>query len=114
MVYPLKKTRQTQHATDKIQNQHIEHEKLSLLHSIYQVMAKNVLIKTQKPQPCYCPDGQMAKLSVSQVESIACMGSNPVWANYPSFPQTFFYCKFIPTKDFQYVFLTMLGYYNMG
>ena len=48
-------------------------------------LSVNVLVKAQKPQLCYYPDGMMVKLSVSQALANACTGSNPAWAT-----QTFF------------------------
>ena len=57
----------------KLENLQIEHEKTKMytfqnfqFHFHYWVMAKNVLIKTQKPELCHCQDGLMVKLSVSQ------------------------------------------------
>ena len=35
-------------------------------HFRYQVISENALIKTQKPQLCYYPDGVLVKLSVFQ------------------------------------------------
>ena len=65
----------------KFKNQHIEQKitsswnfQLFQFHFHYWVISKNVLIKTQKPQPRYCPDGLLVKLSVFQAE---CAGSNP-------------------------------------
>ena len=37
-------------------------------------MSKNVPIKSQKPQLCYCPDGLLIKLRDFQAEGL---GSNP-------------------------------------
>ena len=50
---------------------------------------QNVLIKTQKPQLCCCPDGLMVKLSVYQAVPTACAGSNPVCGNFFLFPKLF-------------------------
>ena len=49
-------------------------------------MSKNVLIKAQKPQLCYCPDGLLVKLSTFHTERPA---SNPTWANFLFFPKLF-------------------------
>ena len=40
------------------------------IHFHYQVVSKNFLTKTQKPQLCYCPDGTciLVKLSLFQAE----------------------------------------------
>ena len=56
-------------------------------HFYCRVISENVLVKTQKPEPCYCPDGLVVKLSDFQVMSNACTGSNPAWTN---FSQLFF------------------------
>ena len=53
--------------------QKIEHKTISKTYTFknfqshlqYRVISKNVLIQAQKPQLQYCPDGLMAKLSVS-------------------------------------------------
>ena len=66
-------------------------------------MAKIVLIKTQKPQLCCCPDGLMVKLSVYQAVPTACAGSNPVWANFFSFFPNFFPLQVNARKGYLYV-----------
>ena len=66
-----------------------QHEKTKIytfqnfqFHFHYRVISENVLIKTQKPQLCYCPDGLLVKLSVFQAERA---GSNPTCLNFFSF-----------------------------
>ena len=58
-----------------LKNQQIEHTKTKTytnqnfqFHFHYRVISKNVLVKTQKPQLCHCPGGQMVKLHVSQAK----------------------------------------------
>ena len=51
------------------------------------VLSENALVKTQKPQPCYCPDGVMVKPRDFQAMSNESTGSNPTWANF--FPTSF-------------------------
>ena len=46
-----------------------------------QVISENVLVKTQKPQVCYCPDGLMVKLSVSQLLPNACTEFKSSWGH---------------------------------
>ena len=80
----------------KFKNQQIENAKTKIytfqnfqFHFHYQVMAKNVLIKT-KSNTMLLSDGLMIKLSVYQAVPTACTGSNPVWANFFFFSKLFF------------------------
>ena len=50
------------------------------------VISVNFLVKAQKLQLFYYPDGLMVKLSGSHALPNACIGSNPAWAT-----QTFFF-----------------------
>ena len=53
-------------------------------------MSEHVLVKTQKPQLCYCPAGLMVKLNVFQAVSNECASLNPTCANFFFFFQSFF------------------------
>ena len=44
----------------------------SQFHFPYRVISDKVLVKTRKPQLCYCPDGVMVKLCVYQAQSTLC------------------------------------------
>ena len=65
-------------------------------------MSKYVLIKTQRPQLCYCPDGLLVKLL--RVYQAKRPGLNPACL---IFFLNFFHCKQMLRK-FVYVFLTIL------
>ena len=62
---------------------------------VVKVISKNVLIKKQKPQLLYYPDG-------CSVSSKLCTGSNPVYAKEVFF-QTFIYLKLMLGKGCQHV-----------
>ena len=68
-------------------------------------MSENVLIKTQKPQLCCCPDGLLVKFWAMPN---ACTGSSPACGNFAFFPN-FFHCKLMLGK-FVYMFLKCIDY----
>ena len=77
-------------------NLQMEHQKTKIyanqnfqFHFHYRVMSKNVLIKTQKPQLCCCPNGLLVKLWDYQAMSNACTSLNPTWGNFTFFPDFF-------------------------
>ena len=53
-----------------------------MFQNFFRVISKNILVKTQKPQPCYCPNGLVAKVSVCQALPNESTDSNPAWANF--------------------------------
>ena len=100
-----------EHATDmidRLKNQQIEHQKTKIytiqnfqFHFHCRVLSKNVLINTQKPQLCYCPDGL---LIISSVPSkLSYQVQIPPVPFFILFSKHFFHCKLILKPDNQWL-----------
>ena len=74
-------------------------------------MSENVLIKTQKPQLCCCPDGLLVKFWIYQAMPNACTRFESRLRQFCFFPN-FFHCKLMLGKVV-YMFLKCIDYNNL-